>query len=53
MNARNGLGSRPDAARRSLSNLRLAAKGLSKLGFGLGILDAAFKGKDCYDKFCK
>jgi len=53
LNTRNGLGIRPDAARRSLSNLRIAAKGLSKLGFGLGLLDTAFKGKDCYDTYCK
>lgn len=53
LKARNGLGRRPNAARRDLSNLRLAAKGLSKLGFGLGIFDTAFKSKDCYDRYCK
>ena len=53
VNRRSGLGNRPNAARRAMSNLRLLGKGLGGLGNLLGAIDAAAQAVDCYKKYCK
>ena len=49
---RNGLGTKPNAVRRSLSNLRTAGTSLVTIGNLLGILDATCEVNDCYEKYC-
>ncbi len=50
-NGRAGRGMRSGFA--TLSGLRRFARSLPVIGNVLGIVDAAQKAKDCYDKFCK
>jgi hypothetical protein len=53
INKRNGLGTRPTAVRRSLSNLRTVGKSFGTLGNILGIFDMSCEINDCYKKYCK
>jgi hypothetical protein len=50
---RNGLGTRPNAVRRSLSNLRIVGKSFGTIGNLLGLLDVACEINDCYKKHCE